>query len=108
MNNIWEDYINNLKDESGKLAKDELKNLIISAKNDSEEFTKDQGIKLERYLNQLAANTITKAQFESYVLDIQRLTEMQALKMSVAAKARAQNLANGISSLMINGFLTLI
>ena len=51
---------------------------------------------------------MTKAQFEGYVLDIRDLTEMQSLKMSVSARARAQNFAKGITALVINGLLTLI
>lgn len=92
----------------GTLAKDELKNLVKNAKADSEDFIKRQGAKLERYLNQLAAGQITKDQFEGYVRDIRDLTEMQALKMSVAGKASAQRLANGISNLIIDGLLALI
>lgn len=105
---VWEDFINNLKDEAGKLAKDELKDLINTAKTDSEDFIKRQGVKLERYLSQLAKDEITKDQFEGYVIDIRDLTEMQALKMRVVAKAHAQRLANGIENLIIDGLLGLI
>lgn len=108
MSNKWEDFIDNLIDNSGKLAKDDLKNLIKSAENDSEEFINAQGVKMERYLTQLATNAITKDEFEGYILDIKNLTEMQALKMSVAGKAKAQSLVNGISNLIINGLLKLI
>ncbi|MEK7273676.1 MAG: hypothetical protein AAB296_08835 [Candidatus Desantisbacteria bacterium] len=104
----WEDFIDNLKDDAGILAKDELKTLIKTVRNDSEDFIKKQGEKMERYLDQLAEGEITRAQFEGYVMDIKDLTEMQALKMSVAAKVRAQNLAQGMSDLVIKGLLTLI
>ena len=104
----WEDFIDNLPDPTGKLAKDQLKSLVNSAKADSEEFIKGQGEKLEAYLNQLALGEITKDQFAGYILDIKALTEMQALKMSVEAKARAQRLAKGITDLIIDGLLSLL
>lgn len=104
----WEVFIDNLKDDSGKLAKDELKKLIMLAKSDSQAFIKKQGEKLERYLNQLASGEITKEQFKGYVEDIRDLTEMEKLKMSVAAKASAQRLADGIASLVIDGLLALV
>lgn len=104
----WQDFIDNLKDDAGKLAKDELKDLIMTAKDNSEGFIKRQGEKLELYLNQLATEQITKEQFEGYVRDIKDLTEMQALKMSVSAKASAQRLVNGIINLIIDGLLSLI
>ncbi len=104
----WEDWLDRLKDDSGKLAKDELKNLVSDAKADSEEFIQRQGEKLEIYLNQLAMGLITKEQFEGYVGDIRDLSVMQTLKMKVEARARAQSLANGITKLIIDRLLALI
>ena len=104
----WEDFIDNLRDEAGKLAKDELKDLVKTAKEDSEEFIRRQGEKLELYLNQLARGEITKEQFEGYILDIRDLSEMKVLEMSVEAKAKAQRLAMGIVNLILNGLISLL
>jgi len=104
----WEAFIDNLKDEAGKLSKDELKGLVKGAKSDSEDFIKRQGRKIERYLNQLAGGKITKDQFESYITDIRDLTTMEALKLSVEAKARAQRLIIGLCNLLIEGLLGLL
>jgi len=104
----WEDFIDNIEDSIGKLAKDELKNLIETTKSDSEDFIKRQGEKMEVYLTQLASGNITKEQFEGYIRDIQALIEMKALQMSVASKARAQSLAHGITNLIIDGLLKMI
>ena len=108
MGSKWEDFIDNLKDDAGTLAKGELKDLINGAKDDAEEFLKEQGKKMEGYLTQLAGGEIKKDQFESYMIDIKDLTEMKALQMEVAAKARAQKIVNGITSLIIDGLLKLI
>lgn len=104
----WHNYIDNIKDSSGRLAREELKGLVASTKGDSDEFIRGQGVKMERYLNQLAAKKITKRQYKMYMLDMRDLTEMHALKMSVASKARAQRLTKGITDLIINGLLLLI
>jgi hypothetical protein len=108
MSSIWEDFIDNLKDEAGILAKKELKDLINSAREDGEDFIKEQGENMKKYLTQLANNEITKDQFEGYVLSLKDLTEMEALKMLVDSKARAQRLANGVTDLVINGVLKLV
>ncbi len=108
MNSSWEDFINGIKDEAGKLAKTELIGLVKNTKNDSEEFLRKQGDKLELYFKQLAEGLITKDQFKGYVEDIKTLTELHALKMSVAAKARAQKLASGIGDLILDGLLSLV
>lgn len=104
----WEDFINGLKDEAGALAKNELVDLIKGAKSDSEDFIKRQGVKIERYIGQLADGEIDSKEFEGYMLDIRDLTEIHALKLSVAAKARAQRLAKGITDLVIDGLMKLI
>jgi len=104
----WVEFLYSLKDDAGVLAKDAIKDTIILAKNDSEAFLKRQGEKLELYTEQIASSKITKAQYEGYVRDLVALTEMHALKMDVAAKARAQKFANDIKDLVIDKLLSLI
>ena len=104
----WIQFLDELKDEAGTLAKEELKDLLLKSLTDSNEFLKKQAVKVERYLNQLAAGEITKEQFEGYMKDIESLTRMQALKLTVEAKARAQRLADGIQNLILDKMLKLL
>jgi hypothetical protein len=104
----WQDFINNLTDELGILAKEELIALVKDTKEDQESFIRRQGEKLELYLSQLATGKITKEQFEGYILDIVDLTRLQARKMRVRAKARAQRLAKNIKKLVIDGLIKVI
>lgn len=108
MPGAWEEFIDRLKDESGKLAKAELKELVNNSKTDSEQFIKEQGQKMERYLNQLATGEITKTQFEGYMVDIRELTRMKERELSVAAKAKAQKIVMGITDYIINGLVALL
>ncbi len=105
---VWSDFINGIKDEAGTLAKGELIGLIADAGKDKEEFIRKQSQKVQRYLEQLAAGEITKDQFVGYMEDIRDLTQMQALKLAVDAKARAQKLASGIEEMIINKLVALI
>ncbi len=104
----WEKFVDDLIAGGKKLAKGELTELVSSSKADANAFVHRQGEKLERYLNQLAAGEITRADFEVLVKDLKDLTELEALKMQVAAKASAQRLAAGIGDLVLNGLLKLI
>lgn len=104
----WEKFVAKLKDDSAKVLKDELKALILNAKDDKNDFLNRQGEKLELYLNQLAGGHITLEQFEGYVMDIRDLTELRALKMSVAAKAGAQRFAKGVTQLILKGLVALL
>ena len=49
------DYIDVFADKTGTLAKEELKQLIISAKKDDSEFVKMQAEDIERWTVMLAA-----------------------------------------------------
>lgn len=104
----WEDFIDNIRNDGATLLKEELKSLILNTKDDSQAFIQRQGEKLELYLNQLAEGSITKEQFEGYVIDIRDLTKMQSLKMTVAGKASAQRIVKGITKLVINGLMAMI
>ena len=108
MKPVWEDFINELMDESNVLAKDELINLIKNTKSDSEDFLKRQGEKMELYIGQLAFKAISKEQFIGYMTDIKTLTEIQSEKMKIQAKARAQRLAKGIGNLILDRLTKLI
>lgn len=104
----WMAFLDELKDEAATLAKEELKGVITSAAQDADAFIRRQATKTERYLSQLAAGEITKEQFEGYLEDIEKLTRLQALKLNVEAKARAQRLADGIKNLILDKMLKLL
>ena len=104
----WIAFLDGLKDEAGSVAKGELKGLITDSLTDGEEFIRRQAGKVERYLNQIALGEITTEEFKGYMVDIEELTRMQVLKLQVAAKARAQRLADGIQSLIIDKLIALI
>lgn len=108
MSQKWEDFVEGFRDQSGKLLKDELSKLILTTKEDANAFLQRQGEKLELYLNQLAEGLITKEQFEGYVKDIKDLTNMKSLQMTVAGKASAQRLVQGISELVIKGLMAMV
>jgi hypothetical protein len=105
---IWEDFIDSIVDPAGRLAKAELKGLIRDFRKDRSAFLARQGRKMQRCITQLAKGEITPAEFRSYIEDIRDLTEMEKVRMSVAGKARAQRLIEGITDLVINGLLRLI
>ena len=108
MGSQWEDFLSDIRDEAGELLKAEIINLVEQAKNDTETFLQQQGNKIEKYLNQLAAGKITKKQFAAYLKDITALTEMHTLRLSVEARARAQRMVLGITELLINRLLGLL
>lgn len=102
------DFISNIKDESGKLAKTEFKNLIASAKKDKSDFVRLQAANLERWTVMLADGDLTSKGYKKLVRKMEVLTQLEAIKLKVAAKASAQRLATGIQDMVINGLFKLI
>ena len=104
----WDDFIRGIVDDAGTLAKNELIDLVNNTTTDGEAFIQKQGQKMKRYIQQLADGEITKDDFQGYMVDLQGLMRMEELKISVAAKARAQRIADGIQSMIIDRLLALI
>lgn len=104
----WTEFIKGIADDAGRLAKDQLIDLVSSAAEDQEEFLRKQGKKMQRYLQQLADGEITKKEFEGYMLDLRDLVRIRALKLSVAAQVRAQRIADGIQDLVLDRLLSLL
>ena len=102
------DYIDGLADKTSTLAKDELKELIISAKKDKSEFVRLQAENVERWTIMLATGELTSAGYKKLVSKMDVLTKLEEIKLEVAAKASAQRLADGIQKYVIDGLCKLI
>ena len=103
-----EEFLNTLGTGGAGLAKGEIFSFYKWAVDEGDDFIKRQKTKIDKYLLQLAAQEINKEEFEDCVKDIKNLTEMQILKMSVAQKAAAQRLLNGIQDLLIDNLLKIL
>jgi len=104
----WKNLFDGLKGDLASELKEEVANLLDWAKSDSSNFIKEQGLKIEDYLNQLAGGEITQDQLAGYLRDHVRLLKMQQLKMQVAEKASVQRLIKGITNQIINRLLKLL
>ena len=102
------DYIDGLADESATLAKEELKELIISAKNDESEFVRLQAVNVEHWTVMLAAGALTPEGFKRLVTNLDVFTELETMKLDAAAKASARRLADGIQKHVIDGLCKLL
>jgi hypothetical protein len=102
------DYIDGIEDKSSSLAKEELKELILSAKNDESEFVRLQAVNVEHWTVMLAAGQLTPAGFKRLMTNMDVVTELETIKLDVAAKASAQRLADGIQRLVIDGLCKLL
>ena len=102
------DFIDSIVDESGKLAKNELKQLIASAKKDKSDFVRLQAANFERWTIMLAGGDLTPKGYKLLVKKMEVLTQLEVIKLKVRAKASAQRLANGIQELVVKSLFALI
>jgi hypothetical protein len=102
------DYIDSIEDKTATLAKEELKELIISAKKDESEFVRSQAENIERWTVILAAGELTPAGYKKLVSKMDVLAKLETIKLEVAAKASAQRLADGIQKCIIDGLCKLL
>ncbi len=104
----FNDFIDGLKDESGRLAKKELKELITSAKQEESDFVRLQAANLERWAVMLADGDLTTNGFKKLVKNMEVLKELEQIRLTVKAKASAQRLADGIQTYIVEQLFKLI
>lgn len=102
------DFIDGILDESDKLAKKELKQLISSSKKDTSDFVRLQAENFERWTVMLADGDLTVKGYKKLVKKMEVLTQLEIIKLKVSAKASAQRLANGIQEIVVKGLFSLI
>lgn len=102
------DFIDGILDESGKLAKEELKQLMSSSKKDKSDFVRLQAENFERWTVMLDEGDLTAKGYKKLVRKMEVLTQLEAIKLRVSAKASAQRLASGIQEIVIKGLFTVI
>ena len=101
-------YIDGLKDDAQKLAKDELKSLIATARKDKSDFVRLQAENLERWTVMLADGELTPKGYKLLVRKMEVMTQLEVIRLKVAAKASAQRLADGIEQLVVKALFSLI
>lgn len=83
-------------------VKAEVLDLIQSAKKDEEAFVKNIGAKLESYVRELADGKINQAEFKDLVSGLASLQVMEAAKLSVQGKVRAEKIIQEVKKVVLD------
>jgi hypothetical protein len=102
------EFIDSLVKDGKVFAKDELKSLLKDAGEDNRLFIRHMGELTEEFIKLRALNQINNDEFSELMGNVVDLNKMQFQKLSVAAKARAQKIANGLTDLVLNSLMALI
>lgn len=103
-----DDYLSKIMSGAAGYAKDAIKDLIKQAKDDKVEFIKSIGRDLERYVKELALGEISKQEFEDLVKDLASLEKIECRKLSAKAKIRAEEIAQGVTGIVVDNLCKLI
>lgn len=101
------DALNGILKDGSDLVKNQVIGLINDSKSDEAAFIQGLGTKLESYIQQLAAGAsgqaggISKDEFTDLVSGLTDLQTMEAAKLSVETKVRAENTINGIENIVL-------
>ena len=101
------DALNGILKDGSDLVKNQVTGLINDAKDDETAFIQSLGTKLESYIQQLAAGVagqaggISKDEFQDLVSGLTDLQAMEAAKLSVEAKVRAEKTITGIENIVL-------
>jgi hypothetical protein len=87
------DFVDSVKDQSEILAKDELKNLVATAKKDKSDFVRLKAENLERWTVMMAEEDLTPDGFKKLVRKMEVLSQLENIRLDTAARASAQRLA---------------
>lgn len=101
-------FINGIKDDSFALLRGEFAGFVDGLKKETDEFSRKQHAKLEKFLLQLAAQQITRQQFQDAMNDMKTLADMEVTRAKVEGKAAAQRVSDGLQKLVINGLISAI
>ena len=109
MDKKWQDVVDGIKnDPEAREIKNDCSDFLQSLKNDGEEFNRQQSLKIERYMNQLAVGEITEEECKGFLQDIASNMEIKALEMVDASKARTQKLQKQFVALVIGKVIPII
>lgn len=108
MDSSIEGYLDGIKSDSLSLIRGELSGFIDGLKARSDDFSKAQHAKLEKYLLQLAAQQLNKQQFADAIADMVIAADAEATLEKVETKAAAQRVSDGLTKLVINGLIKAI
>ena len=100
-----QEALDSIKDEGLKLIKDQLKDLLTSAQNDTDAKIKETGKKIGDWLVLRAKGELSDQEFEALLYSRDQLLRQYKNTLEIAAKARLEKIAIGLLNLVLDKIL---
>lgn len=102
-----DDVLNSLKGDAVKLIKDQLKDLLTSAKNDADSIVKETGQKITDWLVLRAQGKLSDDELEALIYSRDQLLRQYKNTLEIQTRARVEKIAVGLINLVLDKILGL-
>lgn len=102
------EVIESLQDDVVKLIKDQLKDLLTSAKKDADAIVKETGDKIAEWLVMRAKGKLSDAELEALLYSRDQLLRQYKNTLSIKARARVEKIGVGLVNLVLDKMLRLV
>ncbi|OGS97436.1 MAG: hypothetical protein A3H31_00260 [Gallionellales bacterium RIFCSPLOWO2_02_FULL_57_47] len=100
-----DDVLNSLKDDAVKLVKDQLKDLLTSAKKDADSVVKETGQKITDWLVMRAHGKLSDDELEALLYSRDQLLRQYKNTLEIQTRARVEKIAVGLINLVLDKIL---
>lgn len=102
-----DDVLNSLKGDAVKLIKDQLKELLTSAKSDTDAIVKETGQKISDWLVLRAQGKLSDDELEALIYSRDQLLRQYKNTLEIQTRARVEKIAVGLINLVLDKILGL-
>lgn len=102
-----DDVLNSLKGDAVKLIKDQLKDLLTSAKNDADSIVKETGQKITDWLVLRTQGKLSDDELEALIYSRDQLLRQYKNTLEIQTRARVEKIAVGLINLVLDKILGL-
>lgn len=102
-----DDVLDSLKGDAVKLIKNQLKDLLTSAKNDADSVVKETGQKIADWLVLRAQGKLSDDELEALIYSRDQLLRQYKNTLEIQTRARVEKIAVGLINLVLDKILGL-
>lgn len=102
-----DEVIASLKGDAAKLIKDELKDLLTLARDDTDKIIRETGTKIAGWIVLRAKGELTDEELEALLYSRDQLLRQYKNTLEIKAKARLEKIAVGLVNLVLDKILGL-
>lgn len=102
-----DDVLNSLKGDTVKLIKEQLKDLLTSAKSDADSVVKETGQKIADWLVLRAQGKLSDDELEALIYSRDQLLRQYKNTLEIQTRARVEKIAVGLINLVLDKILGL-